>query len=199
MRIGILDYGVGNLYSLSCALKKLKAEPEIVTSLGSKKFDGIMLPGVGAFDAVTKALGKNRQLILDAVEDSVPIFGICLGMQLMFESSEEGEGDGLAIFRGSVKQLPSTVKLPHMGWNVLDKKDNHTMLDGLKAKSWAYFLHSYYPEPKDKKIVVATTNYGKDFTSAISYRNVFGTQFHPEKSGDMGSVILRNFLKNCKK
>jgi len=197
MRIGILDYGVGNLYSLSCALKKLKAEPEIVTSL-SKRFDGIVLPGVGAFDAVTKNLGKNRQLILDAIKEGIPIFGICLGMQLMFESSEEGEGDGLAIFKGSVKQLPSIVKLPHMGWNALDKKDD-AILDGLKDKSWAYFLHSYYPEPKDKKIVVATTNYGKDFTSAISYRNIFGTQFHPEKSGDIGSKILRNFLKSCKK
>ena len=198
MRIGILDYGVGNLYSLSCALKRLKAEPEIVTSLSSKKFDGIVLPGVGAFDAVTKALGKNRQLIPDAVNNGVPTFGICLGMQLMFESSEEGEGDGLAIFKGSVKRLPSTVKLPHMGWNVLDKKDS-AMLDGLKDKSWAYFLHSYYPDPKDRKIVAATTNYGKEFTSAISYRNVFGTQFHPEKSGDIGSKILGNFLKNCKK
>ena len=198
MRIGILDYGVGNLYSLSCALKRLKAEPEIVTSLSSKKFDGIVLPGVGAFDAVTKALGKNRQLIPDAVKNGVPTFGICLGMQLMFESSEEGEGDGLAIFKGSVKRLPSTVKLPHMGWNVLDKNDS-AMLDGLKDKSWAYFLHSYYPDPKDRKIVAATTNYGKEFTSAISYRNVFGTQFHPEKSGDIGSKILRNFLKNCKK
>ena len=198
MRIGILDYGVGNLYSLSCALKRLKAEPEIVTSLSGKKFDGIVLPGVGAFDAVTKALGKNRQLIPDAVKNGVPTFGICLGMQLMFESSEEGEGDGLAIFKGSVKRLPSTVKLPHMGWNVLDKNDS-VMLDGLKDKSWAYFLHSYYPDPKDRKIVAATTNYGKEFTSAISYRNVFGAQFHPEKSGDIGSKILGNFLKNCKK
>ena len=199
MRIGILDYGVGNLYSLGCALKKLKAEPEIVTSLSRKEFDGIMLPGVGAFDAVTTTLGKNRHLILDAVKDGIPVFGICLGMQLMFESSEEGEGDGLAIFKGSVKQLPSSVKLPHMGWNVLDKRGEHAMLDGLKDKPWVYFLHSYYPEPKDMKIIAATTNYGRDFTSAISYRNVFGTQFHPEKSGDIGSVILTNFLKICKK
>jgi glutamine amidotransferase len=198
MRIGILDYGVGNLYSLSCALKKLEAEPEIVTSL-NKEFNGIILPGVGAFDAVTKNLGKNRELILDAVKDGIHIFGICLGMQLMFESSEEGKGEGLAMFKGYVKQLPSSVKLPHMGWNILDKKNDHAMLDGLRDKSWVYFLHSYYPEPEDKKIVAATTNYGKDFTSAISYKNVFGTQFHPEKSGDVGSMILRNFLLNCKK
>ncbi|MBM3897545.1 MAG: imidazole glycerol phosphate synthase subunit HisH [Thaumarchaeota archaeon] len=198
MRIGILDYGVGNLYSLSCALQKLKAETEIVTSL-NKEFDGIILPGVGAFDAVTKNLGSNRHLILDVVKDGINIFGICLGMQLMFESSEEGKGDGLAIFKGSVKQLPSSVKLPHMGWNILDKKNDHAILDGLKDNSWVYFLHSYYPEPKDRKIVAATTNYGKEFTSAISYKNVFGTQFHPEKSGDVGFLILRNFLSNCKK
>lgn len=199
MRIAILDYGVGNLYSLSCALKKLKAEPQIVTTLTGKEFNGIILPGVGAFDAVTKSLGQNRELILDAVKNGVPVFGICLGMQLMFESSEEGEGDGLAIFRGAVKQLPSKVKLPHMGWNTLDTKSNSAMLDGLGKEAWVYFIHSYYPEPKDNGIIASTTNYGKNFTSAISYRNIFGTQFHPEKSGDVGSIILRNFLKDCKK
>lgn len=199
MEIGILDYGVGNLYSLSCALKKLNAEPRIVTSLEKKKFDGIVLPGVGAFDAVTNSLGDNRELIIDAVDNGTPVFGICLGMQLMFESSEEGPGRGLSIFKGSVRQLSSKLKLPHMGWNALDIRGKPEMLVGVNNGSWVYFLHSFYPDPMDKSIIAATTNYGLDFASAISKKNVIGAQFHPEKSGYTGSTILKNFLRICKK
>lgn len=198
MQIAILDYGVGNLYSLSCALRKLKATSQILTSLKGN-FDGVVLPGVGAFDAVTKTLGENRAWILDAAKDGTPILGICLGMQLMFESSEEGKGKGLSIFKGSVKKLPSRVKLPHMGWNLLDKRGEPEILEGVSDKSWVYFLHSFYPDPKDKRIIASTTIHGKKFTSTISYKNIFGTQFHPEKSGNVGSVILKNFLRTCKK
>ena len=198
MQIAILDYGVGNLYSLSCALKKLKATPQIVTS-PKGNFDGIVLPGVGAFDTVTKALGENRTRILDAASNGTPLLGICLGMQLMFEYSEEGKGKGLSIFKGGVKKLPSKVKLPHMGWNLLDKRGEPEILEGLSDKSWVYFLHSFYPDPKDKRIIASTTIHGKKFTSTISHKNIFGTQFHPEKSGGVGSVILKNFLKTCKK
>ena len=198
MQIAILDYGVGNLYSLSCALKKLKVTPQIVTSVKGN-FDGVVLPGVGAFDAVTKSLGGNRSRILDVAESGTPLLGICLGMQLMFESSEEGKGKGLSIFKGGVKKLPSKVKLPHMGWNLLDKRGEPEILEGLSDKSWVYFLHSFYSDPKDKRIIASTTIHGKKFTSTISHKNIFGTQFHPEKSGEVGSVILKNFLKTCKK
>ena len=198
MQIAVLDYGVGNLYSLSCGLKKLKVTPQIVTSLKGN-FDGVVLPGVGAFDAVAKALGENRARILAVADNGTPLLGICLGMQLMFESSEEGKGKGLSIFKGNVKKLPSRVKLPHMGWNLLQKRGEPEILEGVIGKSWAYFLHSFYPDPQDKRIIASTTVHGKKFTSAISYKNIFGTQFHPEKSGDVGSLILKNFLKTCKK
>ncbi|MFQ6011816.1 MAG: imidazole glycerol phosphate synthase subunit HisH, partial [Nitrososphaerales archaeon] len=122
-RIAILDYGVGNLYSLKVALRQLDVQPETTSSMDQiEDYDGLILPGVGNFSRVTQSLGRTRDLLLDWIKDSNPLLGVCLGMQLFFESSEEGPGKGLAFFSGKVRKLPSSVKIPHIGWNLLRTK-----------------------------------------------------------------------------
>jgi imidazole glycerol-phosphate synthase subunit HisH len=122
-----------------------------------------------------------------------------LGLQLFFESSEEGPGEGLAFFKGRVKQLPSTVKVPHMGWNTLNIAKPNPLLDDIEEGTYVYFVHSLYPDPEDPKIVITKTTYGTTFTSAVAKDNIYGTQFHPEKSGDIGLKILKNFAKTVVK
>ena len=118
-----------------------------------------------------------------------------MGLQLFFEKSEEGPGNGLALFKGKTVQLPSTVKVPHMGWNTLNIVKQNELFDGVAEGSYVYFVHSLYPVPADKKIVCTQTEYGTTFTSAVASKNIYGTQFHPEKSGDIGLKILKNFAK----
>ncbi len=200
-RIGILDYGVGNLYSLKVALQQLEVQPITTSSLErSKDYDGLILPGVGNFSRVTRSLGSTRKLLVDWVKGSNPTLGVCLGMQLFFESSEEGPGKGLALFPGKVRKLPSNVKIPHIGWNILHTKRQSSLLEGLDNDQWVYFVHSFYPEPLDKKIVTAETDYGLDFAAVISSEDkpLYGTQFHPEKSGKAGEQILKNFVRICR-
>jgi glutamine amidotransferase len=127
--------------------------------------------------------------------EGIPLLGICLGLQLFFESSEEGPGIGLALFEGRNMQLPKTVKVPHMGWNTLEIVKSTELFDGIADGTYVYFVHSLYPEPKEKEIVCTTTQYGTRFTSAVANKNIYGTQFHPEKSGDVGLKILSNFAK----
>ena len=192
----IIDYGVGNLLSLKCALEKVGLSTTIGLSTRQiKKADAIALPGVGNFSAAAAKLDAVKEELVDAVKSGTPVFGICLGMQLFFPESEEGAGKGLALFEGKNVRLPSSVKVPHMGWNTLRIVKQNEILDGLKDESYVYFVHSLYPVPIDKEIVCAQTNYGATFTSAIAAKNVYGTQFHPEKSGDNGLKILKNFAK----
>jgi len=192
----IFDYGVGNLLSLKTALDKVGLEASIGTSakeLGAA--DAIALPGVGAFTAAATKLNAVKDSLLEKVEEGKPLLGVCLGMQLFFEKSEEGPGEGLALFKGKTVSLPKTVKVPHMGWNTLNIVGQNDFFDGVSEGSYVYFVHSLYPVPADNSIVAARTEYGAVFTSAVTCKNVYGTQFHPEKSGDIGLKILKNFAR----
>jgi glutamine amidotransferase len=160
-----------------------------------KAADAIILPGVGNFSEGSRNLEPVRQVILDLVKDDIPVLGICLGLQLFFEESEEGNGKGLALFQGKNLTLPDTVKVPHMGWNTLDIITQNDILEGVPNGSFVYFVHSCYPAPLDRDVVCAETTYGVTFASAIAARNVYGTQFHPEKSGKCGLKILSNFAR----
>lgn len=192
----IFDYGVGNLLSLKTALEKADLNATIgTTSKELAKADAIALPGVGSFTAAGDKLAAVKETIFEKVKDGTPLLGICLGLQLFFESSEEGPGDGLALFKGRNVWLPKTVKVPHMGWNTLNFVQKNELFDGISEGVYVYFVHSLYPVPIDKDIVVAKTEYGTTFASAVANKNVYGTQFHPEKSGDIGLKILKNFAK----
>jgi glutamine amidotransferase len=192
----IIDYGVGNLLSLKCALEKVGLSTTIGLSTRQiKKADAIALPGVGNFSAAAAKLDAVKEELVDAVKSGIPVFGICLGMQLFFPESEEGAGNGLTFFEGKNVRLPNSVKVPHMGWNTLRIVKQNEILDDVDDEAYVYFVHSLYPVPIDKEIVCAQTDYGATFTSAIAAKNVYGTQFHPEKSGDVGLRILKNFAK----
>jgi glutamine amidotransferase len=196
----IFDYGAGNLLSLKVALEKVGLKAKISpTKQVLKTADAIALPGVGNFSAAADKLELVRNEIVDAVKSGVPLLGICLGLQLFFPRSDEGTGDGLGLYDGNNAWLPNSVKVPHMGWNTLRIVKQTELLDGVKEDSYVYFVHSLYPVPTDKELVCTETDYGTTFTSSIASRNVFGTQFHPEKSGDVGLQILRNFARTIKK
>ncbi len=192
----IIDYGVGNLLSLKCALEKAGLNVTVGLSTQQlKKADAIALPGVGSFPAAATKLDAVKEELVDAVKSGVPLLGICLGFQLFFPESEEGAGKGLALFEGKNVKLPNSVKVPHMGWNTLRIVKQNELFEGVEDGSYVYFVHSLYPAPLDRSIVCTETDYGATFTSAIAEKNVYGTQFHPEKSGDVGLRILENFAR----
>ncbi|MBN1357506.1 imidazole glycerol phosphate synthase subunit HisH [Candidatus Bathyarchaeota archaeon] len=196
----IFDYGVGNILSLKCALEKVGLNVEIgVSAQQLKKADAIALPGVGSFSAAITKLNVVKDTLFAAVENGTPLIGICLGLQLFFPESEEGPGEGLALFEGKNVWLRGEVKVPHMGWNTLRLVKQNPLFDGVADESYVYFVHSLYPVPTHKEIVATETDYGETFTSAIASKNVFGTQFHPEKSGDIGLKILENFANIVKR
>ncbi len=192
----IFDYGVGNLFSLKVALEKVGIQGKIGSSAKQlKNADAIILPGVGNFSAALRKLHEVKKEILDQVQLGIPILGICLGLQLFFQDSEEGPGNGLTLFKGKTVRLPGFVKVPHMGWNTLKILKQNRLLEGIEDNSYVYFVHSLYTVPLDKDLICAQTDYGTTFPSAIAKENVFGTQFHPEKSGEIGLRILENFAK----
>jgi glutamine amidotransferase len=194
--VQIVDYGVGNLLSLKFALEKAGLETKIVTpAQGFANADAIALPGVGNFTAAAKALEPVKAQLVDAVQAGTPILGICLGLQLYFDASEEGPGEGLGFFRGKNVRLTGPVKIPHMGWNTIRQTKDSDLFNGVAGGSFVYFVHSLYPVPADKSIVCTQTEYSQTFTSAVADKNIYGTQFHPEKSGDVGMQILRNFAQ----
>jgi glutamine amidotransferase len=195
-KVIIVDYGVGNLLSLKFALEKTGLTTKISAPTPKlKDADAIALPGVGNFTAAAKAIESVKQGLLDAVESGTPLLGICLGLQLYFEASEEGPGKGLALFKGKDIRLTGKVKVPHMGWNTLQKVKENELFEGVSDGAYVYFVHSLFPVPKDKEIICTQTEYGQIFASAIASKNVYGTQFHPEKSGEIGLQILRNFAR----
>lgn len=198
MRIAVINYGVGNLFSVSAALRRMGADPVIVEELDWKAYDGLILPGVGSFEAAAKRIDVFREGIREAVASGAPILGICLGMQLFFERSEEGPGEGLSILGGEVVRLRVGGRLPHMGWNTLRIVRDSPLLRGLEQGEWVYFVHSYYPSPRERELVVAETNYYVDFPVVVGRGNIHGTQFHPEKSGIAGAKILKNFIDICR-
>jgi imidazole glycerol-phosphate synthase subunit HisH len=192
----ILDYGVGNLLSLKFALEKAGLKAKIAAPTQRlEDADAIALPGVGNFSAAAKALEPVKQDLADLVQAGTPILGICLGLQLYFESSEEGPGAGLGFFKGKNVRLTGKVKVPHMGWNTLQETRENELFSGVADGAYVYFVHSLFPLPEDKEIICTQTEYGQTFTSSVASGNIFGTQFHPEKSGDIGLQILKNFAR----
>jgi glutamine amidotransferase len=198
--VAIIDCGVGNLYSIKCALQKAGLEASIVSAAQNiRSADAIVLPGVGNFKAGSENLRSLRSGIVRLVESGVPLFGVCLGMQLLFEGSEESSGEGLGLLKGEVQKLPVNVKAPHMGWNTLSVLKNSELLDRVAQGDYFYFVHSYYANPADKETIVAYTSYGLEFASVVAKNNIFGTQFHPEKSGKPGEKVLKNFSRIVKR
>jgi len=199
-KIAILDYGAGNLFSLKSALERNGAESvSIIYDLANlAEHDGLLLPGVGNFDPAIRSIEGSAQHLGAAIATGMPVMGICLGMEMLFNKSEEGNLEGLKILDGEVVMLPKgKVKIPHMGWNNLQIRGNSVLLKGVKDKSWVYFVHSYRAAPSDRKIVVATSDYGGSFPAVIERDNLIGVQFHPEKSGDVGAIIIKNFIAMC--
>lgn len=198
--IAIFDYGAGNLYSLKCSLERNGSKVSIIKTLeNTKKFDGLILPGVGNFDPAIRSIEPFKKKFSNLIENKTPVLGICLGMEMLFNNSEEGELEGLKILDGVVSMLPKKkVKIPHMGWNNLEiiQKDSK-ILKGIRNESWVYFVHSYHIIPVNREIVIAKSKYGKDIPVVIEKDNIFGTQFHPEKSGTDGERIIKNFLNVC--
>ena len=201
----VLDYGLGNLRSVTRGLERADAHVEISDDPADLDVaDGIVLPGVGAFSEGMDNAGPFRDVLLDAAADGKPLLGICLGMQMLLTDSEEaehaGEGDveGLDLIPGTNLRFDGDRKVPHMGWNELSVERDHPLVAGVDGE-YAYFVHSYYARPEDPTAIVATTDYGEHFASVVANEagNVMGTQFHPEKSGDAGLRILRNFVEYC--
>ena len=199
MKVAVLDYGIGNLFSIKHSLQKIGLNVEVTSSIKGCEYDGIVLPGVGNFKAGAKNLGPLREDIIRLTSNGVPLLGICLGMQLLFEESQESDGGGLALLRGKIIRLPEDVKTPHMGWNNLHIIADDEILDGIDERDYFYFVHSYYARPADKSVIVAETEYGIRFASVVAEGNIYGTQFHPEKSGRSGCRILRNFMMIMKR
>lgn len=199
--ICIIDYGVGNLKSVEKAFQFIGAEaiissdPDVVSNASK-----VVLPGVGAYLDAMRSLESAQmiEVVKDTIDKNKPFLGICLGMQLLFEYSEEGgeRVPGLGIFEGSIKKFPEDLdlKVPHMGWNKINFSEDSKLYNGIKNEEFVYFVHSYYLTAKNREIVSSKTNYGIEFDSSINYRNIFATQFHPEKSGKIGLKILENFM-----
>ena len=199
--VAVVDYGIGNLRSVVRGLERAGAKAVIINDLRNiNDFDGVVLPGQGSFRPAAEFLKRHEDKLREAMDSSMPVLGICLGMQLLFTASEEGGyAEGLNVFKGVVKELPRRVKRPHMGWNSIKIiNDACPLLAGLRSGTYFYFAHSYYVEPEDRSLIAATTEYGGvEFPSIVWRGNVFGTQFHPEKSGDVGLKVLRSFVKLC--
>lgn len=196
--IAIIDYDAGNLGSVQKALSSL-GELSIITReretlLGA---DGVILPGVGAFGDAMEKLHRYQLVdtIYEIVDKGTPFLGICLGLQLLFERSEESpKAKGLGILRGEIVRIPDTgLKIPHIGWNSLKLAEDGTLFQGIERESYVYFVHSYYLKAFDTSIVKATAEYGVTIHASIEKDNIFACQFHPEKSGDVGLKILKNF------
>lgn len=202
--IAIIDYGMGNIHSVNKALHFLGAKT-IVTNRPQdlQSANKLVLPGVGAFDDATEALEKQGLItsLNEFINKKKAFLGICLGMQLLFEESQEAvRFKGIGILKGSVRRFKESksLKIPHIGWNQIKFKIKECpLLRNILDNSYVYFCHSYYPQAKDKNVIVTTTDYGIEFTSVVWQDNVYGVQFHPEKSQKIGLKILENFVNLC--
>lgn len=197
MKIHIIDYDAGNIESIRNALKKIGCDP--ITTNNPKdlfKAKAIIFPGQGSFPAAMKKLNKNGvdKTLIELINNKMPFMGICLGLQLMFAKSEEGECNGLNLFKGTVPKIPDSVKVPHIGWNNVSFNKSHPIFNGIPDNSYFYFIHSYYVNPDNRDNIIAQTSYGVEFCSAFAYENYVGLQFHPERSGDYGLQIYQNFI-----
>jgi glutamine amidotransferase len=198
--IAVLDYGMGNLHSVSRAIAKVGGTPEVTPDGAAlRAADALVLPGVGAFGACMRALearGLDRA-IRGFVGSGRPVFGVCLGMQVLFERSDEDPEEGLAIVPGRSRKLPSSVKVPHMGWNTVGWTGTHPYVEGIPDDTRFYFVHSFAPDVVEGT-TIGVTDHGRPFSSVAAHGNVFATQFHPEKSSDFGLQIYGSFVRAVK-
>lgn len=196
----IIDYDAGNIRSVEKALQTLGEESVVSRDRDViLKADRIILPGVGAFgDAMEKLRGFGLvDIIKEAVAEGIPILGICLGLQLMFERSEESDGvEGLGLLKGKIVRIPDTpgLKIPHIGWNSITYPNKGRLFKGIPENSYVYFVHSYYLKAADERIVTAASEYGTMIHASVEQDNIFACQFHPEKSSEVGLTILKNFI-----
>ena len=201
MRIAVIDYGMGNLRSVSKALERvapeaqvlLTAEPEAILST-----ERLVVPGQGALPDCMRQLAASgaREAVVEATR-SKPFLGICIGLQMLFERGEEGDAAGLGLLPGRVPRFPASLglKIPHIGWNEVRQERPHALWQGISDGCRFYFVHSYYPEPGDRALTAATCVYGAPFTCAVARDNIFAVQFHPEKSQSAGLQLLSNFVR----
>lgn len=197
IRVAIVDYRAGNLRSVANALETVGANPVITASSDEiERADALVFPGQGSNDSSMRALGDRNLIepIKKYIDAHRPFLGVCLGLQLLFEGSDEGVEPGLGVARGWVKKFPDGQKIPHIGWNSVTFQDSHEVLSGIPDGSYFYFAHSYYADPRDEQFVAGTTEYGVKFCSAIARNNLVAVQFHPEKSGDLGLKIYDRFI-----
>lgn len=194
--IAIIDYGMGNLRSIYNALVNVGGDPVIISDI--KDFsdaDGVVIPGVGSFGNGMQNLAPFADKLLDLLDTGTPMLGICLGMQVLFNRSEESEGAGFGLIEGDVVRLPIGLKIPQMGWNELKIHQDSDLLSGIDDGDFFYFVHSYYCVPSNERSVIATTDYGVEMTAVVENDNVYAVQFHPEKSSKKGLEILKNFVR----
>ncbi len=197
-KVVIIDYGMGNLYSVKNALLAVGAEPVVTSDRDViAAAERVILPGVGAFGDCMANLEKSGLIpvIRELLASGRPFLGICLGMQLLFEGSDEAPGvTGLGYFKGQVKYLPTSLKIPHMGWNKLKMRSPSPLLAGAEGE-YVYFVHSFHAEPEDKGIITSVCDYGMEVTASVGCGNVQAFQFHPEKSSRVGMQLLKNFVE----
>jgi len=236
-RVAIFDYGAGNIFSLKNSLEREGAMADVICDFAARpggdggrrrdggngsngnggavadaarRYDGLLLPGVGNFDPAMKAVTRDSESgFSDYVGHGMPVLGICLGMEMFFARSQEGSEPGLGVMSGEVAALPDTMKVPHMGWNSLQIRRRGRLLEGVEDGAWVYFVHSYMarlppapppPGGADGDVVTAESSYNDVvIPAAVEYRNYLGTQFHPEKSGPVGRQMIRNFLGVCRR
>jgi glutamine amidotransferase len=199
--IVVIDYNVGNVKSVCNAFRHIGCEVQLSCSPEAvENATGIVLPGVAAFGYAMNALGSLAELIKEVALGGKPLLGICVGFQMLFdESSEYGQHDGLGLIEGSVVPIPTGRVIPHMGWNLVNLPADMELLAGIGSEKHFYFAHSFYAEAADRRAKVAYTEYGFDMPASVQKMNIYGTQFHPEKSGEAGLKILQNFYDICKR
>ena len=196
-QIAIIDYGVGNLRSVEKAFAAMGCDAVVTSDVALlQNAERLVLPGVGAFGACMQALTERGfdDLVRERVKRGVPLLGVCVGMQMLFEQSEEfGQTVGLGLLKGVVRRFSSDLVVPHVGWNQIHQRECHPLFEGVPDQSFFYFVHSFYCEPADKNAVMGETDYGVTYASVVAQGNVCGVQFHPEKSQAVGLRLLKNF------
>ena len=199
MKVVIVDYEAGNLYSVARAVESQGVRPLITsTRRYMDEADALIVPGVGAAEDTMRNLRKHKLVepIKEYIDSGRPFLGVCMGQQALFDYSEEnGRQECLGVLPGRITLLPDDLKVPHMGWNRVRIARPHPIFDGIEDNSYFYFVHSYYVQPESPEIVLATTDYGIDFPAIVHWRNIWATQFHPEKSQHVGEQLLQNFAR----
>jgi glutamine amidotransferase len=200
LRIAVVDYGMGNLRSVSKAIEHVAPHAEVLVSADPQTIlssERVVVPGQGAMRDCMRQLAESgaREAVVEAAREK-PFLGICIGLQMLFEHGEEGDTPGLGVLHGNVPRFQlSGLKIPHMGWNEVKQQRWHALWEGIADASRFYFVHSYYPAPRDPALIAGTTVYGQPFTCAVARDNIFAVQFHPEKSQSAGLQLLSNFVR----